>query len=365
MKILHLDTGLTLRGGQWQLLMLARGLKKRGHAQWIVCPRESALRSLVQHEGLETLALAVHSVGSAPALLRLRGLVRSQHFQIVHAHDGRGQTLSWLASLGTPARRVASRRVVFTPRRSLIHRLKYTHTCHGVIAVSEFVREHLLQCGIPRAKIEVIPDGINFPGALPTPAEKAQAREHFQLGERDFVIGCAGAFTAEKGQETAIQAVQLVAQRLPGARLVLAGDGPLRHALMEKYRDPQGLIRMTGYLEDLAPFMRCLDLFLMPSISEGLGSSALIAMSYGVPVIASRTGGLPEIVTDGETGWLAEAGSAGDLSGKIVCAAADPDRLAKMGNLGRERAKEFTDDIMTERTEAFYHRLAGGATFHH
>lgn len=366
MKILHLDTGRALRGGQRQLLLLARGLKARGHEQLIVCPQDSGLRNLARREGFETLGITLHGVGSTRALLRLCKVIRSQNFQIVHAHDGRGQTFSWLASWGTPVRRVASRRVIFAPRGRLIHRLKYSYTCHGVIAVSVFVRDLLLRSGIPPSRIEVIPDGINFPGSPPSAAEKAQARRHFHLGERDFVIGHAGAFTAEKGQETAIQAFQKVAQRLPNARLLLAGDGERRGLLKEKYhlQDAQGPVRVLGQLDGLDSFMSCLDLFLMPSLFEGFGSSALMAMAHGVPVVASRTGGLTEIVTDRRTGWLAEPGSAVDLAEKILAAAADRGRLEEMGLRARAKANGFTDDIMTCRTEAFYCRLAEDPTVH-
>ncbi|MGH9448912.1 MAG: glycosyltransferase family 4 protein [Terriglobia bacterium] len=361
LKILHLDTGRDLRGGQWQLLMLARGLNARSHEQLIVCPRESALHSLAHDERFETLGLTLHGVGSARALLRLRRLILARHFHIVHAHDARSQTVSWLASSMTPALRVASRRVVFVPRGGLIHRLKYTHTCHGVIAVSAFVREQLVRSGIPSTIIAVIPDGIEFPARLASPAERLQARQSFHLDEGDFVIGHLGAFTPEKGQETALQAFHVVAQHVTGARFLIAGDGPLRSVLMERYRDPRGLTHFVGRLDDLRPFMSCLDLFLMPSLSEGLGSSALIAMAHGVPVIASRTGGLPEIVTEGETGWLAEAGSAAELAGKIDFAAADRLRLAAMGERAREKAKGFTNDIMARRTEDFYARVAARA----
>lgn len=356
LKILHLDTGKELRGGQQQILMLAGELQKRGHGQMIVCREGSPLEALAPREGIPALGLPLDGVRGMFSISKLRRALRSEKFQIIHAHDGRGQTLSWLASAGIPVCRIASRRVTFIPRGRTVHRLKYSRTCHGVIAVSGFIRKLLIQSGISESKIAVIPDGIHFPEELPDAGEKAQIRAHFQLDEGDFVIGHAGAFTPEKGQEIALQAFKLLEPRLPQARLLLAGEGPMLSTLQKRWSPQQreNKIRFLGYVDGLSSFMNCLDLFIMPSLSEGLGSAALVAMAHGAPVVASRAGGLPEIVDEGTTGWLAEPGSAVSLAEKIVAAAADRNHLKKAGLAARDKARGFTSDIMAARVEEFY-----------
>ena len=226
LNIVHLDTGKELRGGQRQLLLLARGLRERGHEQLVVCPEGSALDARARQEGLRVFALPRHDLGQANGILQLRTQLLAEPAHILHAHDGRGQTLAWLASLGLPVRRVASRRVTFLPDTHARHRFIYRHTCHAVIAVSEYIRQLLVGSGIPEASIEVIPDGIEIPAALPTPAARQRARAAWGLSEGDFVIGHVGAFTPEKGQDVAIQAICLMAERLPQARLVLVGSVP-------------------------------------------------------------------------------------------------------------------------------------------
>jgi glycosyltransferase involved in cell wall biosynthesis len=357
LRIAHLDTGKDLRGGQYQLLLLAQGLRERGHDQVIVCPEGSALDAAARRRGLTVLPLPLHN--TVRAAFHLRRFLRARHFQILHAHDGRGQTISWIASMGLPVLCVASRRVTFLPRHRLSHALKYRYTCHAVIAVSQFIQKLLIQSGIPATKIEVIYDGIDFPESLPGTEEKSSIRKSFQLDDRHFVIGHAGAFTGEKGQEIAIQAFQLLERILPNARLLLAGDGPLFEALKRKYTiaEPQGKIRFVGYLDNLSRFMNCLDLFIMPSLAEGLGSSALIAMAHGVPVIASRVGGLPEIVEEQTTGWLVEPGSPGALAERIISIASDKTRLQRAGLHARETARRFTTKVMTDKIEALYCRL--------
>ena len=119
-------------------------------------------------------------------------------------------------------------------------------------------------------------------------------------------VGLLGASTPEKGQDLALAAIALLAEKLPKARLVLAGDEtaePGGSLIYEAGRECTRILRL-GPIENLASFFPALDLFVMPSKAEGLGSSALWAMAYGLPVVATRVGGLPEIVVENETGWL-------------------------------------------------------------
>jgi glycosyltransferase involved in cell wall biosynthesis len=363
LKIVHLDTGRQLRGGQSQLLLLARGLQRRGHAQIIVCEEESELERRARKEGFRIFSLPAHDPGHAYGTLQLRQFLRAERFEILHAHDGRGQTIAWLASAGFRVRRVASRRVTYLPADRWSHRLKYTLTCHAVVAISSFVRQLLLQAGLPEAMIEVIPDGVEIPSELPVPDARSAARARWGFGEREFVIGHLGAFTPEKGQDVALEAFLLLGERLPHARLLLAGDGPLRWSakITANLRRAQGRAQLCGIIEDLGEFFSALDLFVMPSKCEGLGSSALLAMAFGLPVVASSVGGLPEIVEEGKTGWLVPPDSAPELAGAIILAVNDPARRREFGSNARERARQFAADIMGERTEALYRRLLAAA----
>jgi len=361
LKVVHLDTGQELRGGQRQLLRLAAGLRARGHEQLIVCPEGSGLEQRARAEGMRVFALPAHDPGHANGLLQLRQRLLAEPAHILHAHDGRGQTFSWLASLGLPVRRLASRRVTFLPDAVARHRFIYTRTCHAVIAVSQHVRGLLLDAGVPGEKIEVIPDGIEIPEAAPTPEERARARAHWGFGEKDFILGQVGAFAPEKGQDTAIDAMRHLNAELPEARLLLVGRPPreLAAKIEEGIRLAGGRVQLLGELEDLTEFFAAIDLFVMPSRAEGLGSAALLAMGRGRAVVASRVGGLPEIVEHEWTGWLVQPGSPRELAEAIVAAAADRARLARFGSNAREKARQFSNDIMVAKTEALYQRLLG------
>lgn len=361
MRILHIDTGRELRGGQRQLLRLARGLRERQHDQMVVTPEGSDLEECARSEGFQVFALPAHDWGHANGILQLRQRLLAEPADILHAHDGRGQTISWLASLGLPLRRVASRRVTFLPGSPARHRFIYTRTCHAVIAVSEHIRSLLTAGGVPAAKIQVIPDGIEIPPELPSPDERARHRRLLDLKDNDFVVGHIGAFTPEKGQDLAMEAIRRTAEKLSSVRLLLAGDGPLptMTRIRQQARAMGDRVRILGNLEELTGFFAALDFFIMPSRAEGLGSAALLAMAHGKAVIASRVGGLPEVVEEGRTGWLVTPGSAEALAEAIFVAASDRERLSAYGEAGRKRARQFSSAIMVARTEEVYSHLLG------
>lgn len=359
LRIVHLDTGSGLRGGQRQLLRLFNGFMARGHEQLLVCPEGSALEQRAAQAGLDVFPLPAHDPGHAHGILQLRQYLQIRPHDILHAHDGRAQSCAWVATLGMPVRRVASRRVTYLPADSWSYRLKYSYTCHGVIAVSDFVRGLLLRSGVPETKIAVIPDGIDCPRELPDATRKAQARARFGFGPGDFVVGHLGAFTPEKGQDVALEAFALLAERLPRARLLLAGDGPTRTSsgMTSRLARVADRAKLCGEIENLDDFYPALDLFIMPSRAEGLGSAALHAMAYGLPVVASRVGGLPEVVVEGESGCLVAPDSPPALAEAIAAAAADGERLRRFGAKARDRASRFSTAIMLERTQAFYLQL--------
>jgi glycosyltransferase involved in cell wall biosynthesis len=243
----------------------------------------------------------------------------------------------------------------------IIHRLKYQFTCHAVIAISHFVGQLLAESGIPASMIEVIPDGVEFPPQVPNAQQRSRVRAQWELRKDDFLVGHMGGMSAEKGLDSAVEALGLLEQSVPRARLVLAGEFSGRESESAKTGAPlpEGRVRWVGPIENLADFFAGLDVLIMPSTAEGLGSSALLAMAHGVPVIATRVGGLPELVEDERTGWLVPPRSVAALANAIGSAASDSMRLRTLGLQARERARQYASDIMVKRTEALYHRLVG------
>ena len=363
LNILHIDTGLELRGGQRQLLYLATALEARGHRQTIATPEESPLELHCRKQGLRTFLLPCHDPAHLFGAVLLRQQVREGAFDIIHAHDGHGQSLGLMVSVGIAVRRVATRRVLFRPRKRWTTRLKYERGSDAVIAVSQAVGEVAVRSGISPQKVRVIFDGVEIPRRVPDDASRRALRKGWGIGENEFAVGHVGYFSAEKGQWVAARAARLVKQRLPQVRFLLAGEGPpgSEAELLDESGGGGANLRLVRRVEDLGEFLPALDLFIMPSVSEGLGSSVLHAMAHGLPVVASRVGGLPEAVVHEQTGWLVEPNSPEKLATAIGVAVRDRERLAVMGREGRRRAESlFGCEAMVRKTESLYHELIDG-----
>ena len=320
-------------------------MRERNNAQIIVSPLGSELERRAQSLGLETAPLSLKNLRT-----RIKGA------DLLHTHTGRAQNIAWLASIGSEVKSIATRHVAFQPRHPLMHRLKYARTCDRVIAVSQAVRRALLDTGVPADRIEVIPTGVEVPAALPGAHQRAEARRAWNLDDEDFAVGHLGSFTPEKGQDVAAEAARLLEERLPHLKMILAGDGPLRSSIT-----PSARLILPGHLAEPHELLAALDLFVMPSRSEGWGLAALEAMAFGLPVVASNTGGLGEMIVDGESGWLVPAGDAGALANAIHAAACDREGLRAMGTRARARARKFSVEETAARTEAFYLRVLSRA----
>ncbi len=244
MRILHLDGGRRMRGGQWQALYLAEGLVRAGHENLLLAPRRAPLLEAARSRGLPARPMTL------AALWRL-----ARAADIVHAHDARAHTLA--ALLGHP-RLIVSRRVAFPLGRDPLSRWKYRRA-RLFLAVSRHVQAVLLAGGVPADRIVVVYDGVPL---LP-PSSRS------------------GGIVA------------------PATSDPLKGEGLLEAAA-----------RLGGFpllrSRNLAADLRDASLLLYLTEQEGLGSAVLLAFSAGVPVVASRCGGLTEIVQHGETGLLVE-----------------------------------------------------------
>lgn len=323
-RVLHIDTSTEWRGGQRQLELL---LRARPDDAWAGVPDGA----LAERIGPPTVAL---KPGNHPLNVWL--LSRSRDWVFTAAHTPHSALVSLLAGQRT----LIHRRVDFRPSA-----WKYRRAEH-VIAVSTAVAEIMFAVGVDAGRLDVVPDGV-----LPV-LGAAEPRWLAMPGPR---FGCVGALVAHKGHRFAIDAMT----RLPGT-LIIAGDGPLRATLVAQVRalGLTGRVHLVGQLEDVAGLLAAIDIFIHPSLEEGMGQAVIEAMSAGCRVVATSAGGIPEVL--GETGLLVAPGSVDALVvGVQACLSASSS--APVGAVV-ERAAMFSAQRMTEATSAVYARVAARIT---
>ena len=364
MRVLHIDTGTGWRGGQQQVLWLMEELRERGHEQLLLAPANSPLAARVRREGLRVAEL------TRPAM-SLRNLIRARRsrweFDIIHAHDSHAHTLAALATFGTFGRRrpvVVSRRVAFPPGR--LGRIKYAFA-DAYIAISESVWRRLLDVGVPARKIHVIWDGVPADSGGRSAEERAAFRARNGADAQTPLVGTLTSLAPEKspGAHVALLAELPSTVRLWLARPA-AEERPEIEQALQQSAEARGLGERFRILslddgtgdDNAGAFLSSLDVFLYLSESEGLGSAILLAMAYGLPVVASRVGGIPEIVRHEETGLLVPADSRQDLAPAVSRLLESEDLRRRLGAAAREFVlAEATCDRMAAKTAAVYEEL--------
>jgi glycosyltransferase involved in cell wall biosynthesis len=293
MRIAHIDTGREMRGGQWQVLYLLQGLAAAGHELILFARPDAPLFEKARQFDVRPVGLRA---------------IRGMRADLVHVHDARAHMLAALAGC-RPL--VVSRRVAFPLQTNPLSRWKYGKAAH-FIAVSEHVRKVMAASGIAEERISVVYDGVPIP---PEPALRSGA--------------------------------QIVTPATDDPR---KGSGLVREAAALANVD-------VRFSTDLAHDLRDAAAFVYITYEEGLGSGALLAMAAGVPVIASRVGGLTEIITDGETGVLVE-NTARMIGAAMTRVLRDPALAGELAAAGRRRVREnFSAAGMVRKTLAVYDRV--------
>lgn len=313
-------------------------------------------------EGPDLVPLApVNEIDLATAW-KLSKIIREWKPEIVHAHDPHAVSMASLAmSFSAPDPRpktIASRRVDFHLQSHAFSQWKYRQV-DGFIAASHAIKQILVSDGIPAGRIEVVHDGIDVEKIQHRPVIDVHAE--YWLPHGVPVIVNVGALVGHKGQKYLIEAMPLVLREVPDAHLIIFGEGDLRSPLEKQIKQLSLAKRvlLPGFREDVMSLMKSADLFVMSSVTEGLGSAVLDAMAMGHAVVGTRAGGIPEAVVPDETGLLVEPADAKALAAAIVRLLKDAALRKQLGEAGRARVTEhFGVDRLVDGTLEAYSRIA-------
>ena len=366
-RVLHVMTAIDRGGAENHLVELVRHQRAsgiavtvaylRGHGYWAPALREM---------GATVHDLRLRFYGDLRPLRLLRRLLAESRFDLVHAHLPPAELYVRLALLGTPAKELPL--IISKHNDCAFHRIPgqralgrwVARRASAVIAISEAVRKFMTgpALGLPAEKVHTIYYGIDVQPFENVPRDSAVAlRREWGAGPETLVIGFAGRLVEQKSIDTLIRAFALFRQREPrDAKLVVAGRGPLEAALRH-CADEAGVaehVVWAGFREDVPRMMNAFDIFAITSVHEGFGLVLVEAMAAARPVVATRAGAIPEVVINGETGFLADsAAQVADALAKLT----NPVLRARLGAAGRRRASaDFTLEQMWQQTDALYAR---------
>jgi L-malate glycosyltransferase len=366
---LHVDTARTWRGGQNQVLLTVNGLRSMGQRASLVAHPDGELRRRAA-EGLDLIPIAPRTEMDLSAAWKFARVVKRLAPDVIHAHDPHGVAMASLAlslgagsaKAGRPPALVASRRVDFHLKGNSFSRWKY-HQVDCFIAASEAIRQMLVSDGVAEAHTVTVREGIDVEHVLAAPPVDVHAA--FFLPHGAPVVGNIAALVPHKGQRYLIEAAHLVVQQIPDARFVILGEGELREHLEKQVKDHrlEKHVLLPGFRTDVLGCLKTFDLFVMSSVTEGLGTSLLDAMAASRPIVATTAGGIPEIVEEGVNGLLVPPRDHHALADAIVRALKDADLRRRLGDAGFARVTDrFTVERMVSETAGVYARITEALT---
>lgn len=364
MKVLHIESGKHFYGGALQVVLLMRGLKAEGIENVLACPTGSAIAAEAG-DCAQVVTMPMGGDLDFGLTRRLRSLIRQVRPDVIQLHSRRGSDI-WggLAARleGVPV--VLCRRVD-NPEARWAVRLKY-RLYDEVIAISEGIRQVLLSEGLAPGKVHCVLDAVDIEQYSPDTSHLDWFRQTFAIADDEHTIGMVAQFIPRKGHATLLAALPQVIAAHPKVKVLLFGQGPQRDAIQHQVLANPVLsqhIRLPGFSKDVAKILPCLDILAHPAHMEGLGVSLLQAAACGVPIVAGRAGGIPEVVDDQKTGFLFTPGDHDALARHLIQLLASSDLRRTMGKAGRKRVEDlFSVNTMVTGTMAVYRKIARSAS---
>jgi len=361
LTVLHTESSAGWGGQENRTLYECLGLKRLGARPIILARPESKLLERARAAGIEVRSHRLSSNRDLSAILYMLRIIKEEGVDVVSTHSGDDSLLGALAG------RLSSRKpaIVRTRHLSLPITSKATYSLlpHMVVTVSESVRDYLVNGkGIRAGKVVSIPTGVDLKRFDPSTTQET-LKPGLGLKDGALVVGTVAILRRKKGHHILLEAIPGILREVPEAVFVIAGNGPQRDAL-EKRIGELGVgesVKMLGLRNDIPGVLKGLDLFVLPTLQEALGTSILEASAMGKAVVATRVGGVPEAVRDGVTGLLVPPEDPEGLKAAVVRLLRDNDLRKNMGEAGRRMVVDgYSMDMMAERMFSLYDGLTGG-----
>lgn len=357
MRIIHFSTARTWRGGEQQIAYLVGELQNEPNIeQWIFCCKGSAMEAYCTKQGLRFVSFRKFFSFNLLVSWQFARFCRQYAIDIAHLHDPHAHNFAVIAAdlfgnASVPL--ILSRRVDFPLRKNAYTLYKYHHrSVERILCVSEAIKDIMMQDFRFPEKLRRVYSGVDINRfASKSAADTSALRQEYGVSEHRVLIGNTAALAAHKGYDTFIEVARLLTAWGIDAHFFIIGSGnaaPYREQI-ERY----GLnerFTITGFRNDIDMVLPQLDVFLMPSRTEGLGTSVIDAFAAGVVVVASDVGGIPELVIDNETGLLAPVGDADAFAHRVAYLLQNPTEAERLCKSARTRAMLFDKKHTAQQT---------------
>lgn len=351
LRILHSESSKGWGGQEMRTLKEMVALRDCGHSVELLCQRDACLGAKAAEYCFSIHYANMRGGADMSSMPRIRTLVKHRDYDVVNTHSGHDSLVAGTAARLAGAPLVVRTRHLALPISSLA---TYTWIPHRVIAVSHYVRRHLIYWGVPKHRVVTIYDGIN-----PQRAERSSLREELELQPNATIACMVAIMRDEKGHKDLIKAVRPLLDVHPDLHVVMAGDGPA-FSRIERLVANLGIenrIHLLGFRTDVSNVLKGSDLFVLPTQQEALGQAYIEAMAAGLPVIGTYVGGVPELVQDNVNGLLVAPRDPMALRAAIERMITEPglrDRLGTRASRITERG--FTIANMAYETIRYYRR---------
>ena len=355
LALVHVTGESGFSGGEVQLFLLMEGLRKLGHRNVLIGPPAGRGAAEARARGFEVVGVNMRNSASLVAIWKIVKTLTRLRPDIAHLHTGRADRLGSIAAAWTGVPCISTRRMDRVVKGGPRTRWLYRRGLRRAVAISNAVERRLLDGGVAPEKTRVIWSAVD-PETLEPSRTREAVRRELEAGDAPCVLTLA-ALVERKGIDVLLDAC---AQQQQEARLWIAGDGPEREALTARAQalGLEARVRFLGRREDKADLLNACDVFVLPSRLEGLGVAALEAMAARRPVVASRVGGLADVVADDETGLLVPPNDPASLAQALDRLLVDPGLRARLGAAGPKRVTErHLPEQMTDHYVALYREV--------
>ncbi|MFA5270407.1 MAG: glycosyltransferase [Patescibacteria group bacterium] len=367
-SIFYVIADSSLTGAPRHLLSLVDNLPDKDFTLSVILP-QGPLADELKKKKIPTFLVPMRERSDIDAVRAIQKLLRKYDPHIMHAHGQRAGLLARLAVKGLPIKVIYTEHTR-TPQFHLTNPvLDWAHVramrtldagTHMNIAVSKAVANFLINSKVTRpAKVQVIYNGIEQFEPKHIDKQTLDIINQHGLRKQDVIIGTIGSLNAQKDTATLIKSMERVLKKIPKAKLVLVGSGPLRQKLeqLAKRLKIEQQVIFTGSLSGVSGILQLFTVFVLPSKSEAFGISILEAMRAGVPMIATKVGGIPEVVVNNKNGLLVDPGNPKQLSATIMKLLNDKKLQNKLIAGGRETVRNFGVVRMVQTTGGLYKEL--------